>query len=104
MAAPTIATYPLLSNVAVSGSGVVWPGGAGTFSFYAGTVGGATVSLKWSMDGGTTYQAVDRSGDTYVTFTALGSGNFELPPCFIKADVSGGSPSGLYAQAQGIRG
>lgn len=100
MTLPT-ATYALITNGAASGSAVDWPGGLGTFSVYAGTFSGATVKLQWSMDDGTTYQDVDRSGDTYVTFTAVGSGNFDLPPCKIKGVISGGPPSGIYAKAIG---
>lgn len=89
----------LLDNAAASGSGVDWPGGRGTFSVPVGTFSAATVKLQWSPDDGTTYMDVDRSGDTYVTFTAAGAGLFDLPVCKIKAVVSGGPPSGLYAYA-----
>ena len=57
------------------------------------------MKLQWSPDDGTTYQDVDRSGDTYVTLTAAGAGLFDLPVCKIKAVVSGGPPSSLYAYA-----
>lgn len=98
------ATYPLITNAAASGSAVDWPGSKGTFSVYAGTFNGATVKLQWSMDDGTTWEDVDQGGTTYVTFTAVGSGNFELPPCKIKAVVSSGPPSGVYAKAVGMFG
>jgi hypothetical protein len=76
------------------------------FTVPAGTIGGATVKLQYSPDDGTTYVDVDKSGDTYVTFTAVGGagGLFELPPCSLKATVSGGAPSGLYAYAGSITG
>lgn len=89
----------LIDNAAVSGSAVDWPGGRGVFSVPVGTFSGATVKLQWSPDDGTTYQDVDRSGDTYVTLTAAGAGLFDLPVCKIKAVVSGGPPSSLYAYA-----
>lgn len=95
--------YALLANASATGSAVAWPGGRGTFSVPAGTFSGATVKLQWSPDEGTTYLDVDNSGDTYVTLTAAGAGNFELPPCLIKATISG-SPTGIYANAQRIDG
>lgn len=96
--------YRLLEGVAATGSAFDWPGGRGTFSVWAGTFSGATVKLQWSMDAGTTWQDVDASGDTYVTKTAVGSGNFELPVCKIKATITGGPPSGIYASALRVDG
>lgn len=91
------ATYDLLSNAGATGPVVEWPGGKGAF-VTRGTFGGATVQLRWSIDN-VNWLPVDASGDTFVTKTAAGSGNFELPPCFLQAVVSGGAPSGLYASA-----
>ena len=98
MASDTVET--LLSNAAATGSGVRWHGGRGVFSVPVGTFGGTTVDLQWSLDN-TNWLAVDKSGDTYVTFTAAGAGLFELPRCFVRARVTGGSPSGLYAYVNG---
>ena len=96
----------LLNHASATGAAVQWPGGRGVFTLPAGTISGATVKLQYSPDDGTTYLDVDRSGDTFVTFTAVGGagGLFELPPCLIKAAVSGGTPSGLYAYAQTVNG
>ena len=91
--------FKLIDNAAVTGAAIDWPGGRGTFSVPVGTFSGATVKLQWSPDDGTTYQDVDRSGDTYVTLAAAGAGLFDLPVCKIEAVVSGGSPSGLFAYA-----
>jgi len=91
----------LLSNASATGSSKRWHGGRGVFSV-SGTFGGTTVKLQWSHDD-STYLDVDRSGDTFVTFTAGGAGIFELPPCFVKAVVTGGSPSALYAKVRGTR-
>jgi hypothetical protein len=97
--------YRLLEAAAATQTDLTdWPGGRGTFSVWAGTFSGATVKLQWSMDGGTTWQDVDASGDTYVTKTAVGSGNFELPICKIRAAITGGPPSGIYASALRIDG
>lgn len=97
------AEYPLLDNASATGTGVEWPGGKGVFSAYKGTFGGATVKLQWSLDAGTTWLDVDRSGDTYTTLTAAGSGIFELPECLIRASVASGSPSALFATAKVVR-
>lgn len=97
------ASYPMLTNAAATGDAIDWPGGRGNFSVYAGTFSGATVKLSWSPDGGSTYLDVDASGDTFVTKTAVGSGNFDLPPCRLKATVSGGPPSGMYAVVKGFK-
>lgn len=97
-----IARYELLTNGAATGSAVDWPGGLGTFVVDRGTFSGATVALQASYDGGTTWLAADRSGDTFTTFTAAGHGLFELPECKIRALVTGGPPSGVYAAALGV--
>ena len=98
-------TANLLTNAAATGVGKRWDGGRGVFVLKSGTIGGATVALQWSPDGGTTWLNVDRAGDTFVTFTAVGSaGGFELPPCQVRAAVTGGAGiSGLYAQVIGTR-
>jgi len=96
------AGYSLLANATATGSAVDWPGGRGVFSVYAGTLSGATAKLAWSPDGGTTWLPVDQGGDTYTTLTAAGAGGFVLPACKIRAEVSGGPPSGVYAKAHGV--
>lgn len=96
------ARYVLLANASATGAAIEWAGGRGAFSVYSGTFGGASVALQWSPDGGTTWLPVDASGDTYTTKTAVGSGNFELPACQIRAAVTGGTPSGLNASVHGI--
>lgn len=96
--------FQLLDDASATGSAVAWPGGLGSFSLPAGTIGGATVKLQWQPDG-TNWVDVDRSPDTYVTFTSTGlSGLFQLPPANIRAAVSGGTPSALNAYAQTIAG
>jgi hypothetical protein len=69
-------------------SAVSWPGGRGVFAAF-GTFGSGTLKLQASYDDETTWIDVDRSGDTYVTFTANGAGGFELPKCMIRAALSG---------------
>lgn len=65
-----------------------WTGGRGIFAAW-GAFGGGTLKLQWSPDLGVTWMDVDRSGDTYVTFTANGTGGFELGPCRLQVVLSG---------------
>ena len=88
------ARVDLLSNATATGSSVTWPGGRGSF-VVAGTFGGATVSLQLLGPNGTTWI----TAGTYTTLTAEGIGNFDLPQGRIRAAVTGGPPSGLYAIA-----
>jgi len=87
----------LLSNASATGSGVAWPGGIGAFQAL-GTFGGATVKLQALLVDGSTWSDVGVD----VTLTAAGMGGFLLPPCLIRAAVSGGAPSALYASAYRI--
>jgi hypothetical protein len=84
----------LLTNASSTGSGVIWPGGRGTF-LASGTFGGASVSLQVLGPDSSTW--IDAG--SYTTFTASGVGNFDLPQGKIRAAVTGGTPSGLYAIA-----
>jgi hypothetical protein len=92
----------LLENAAATGSGVRWYGGRGVFYVHSATFSGATITLQWSIDN-STFVNVDRSGDTYCTLTAAGQGAFELPPCFLRASISGGPPSAVFAYVRGTR-
>lgn len=72
---------------------IEWKGGRGVFTAY-GTFSSGTCKLQASYDDGTTKIDVDRSGDTFVTFTSNGHGGFELGPCLLYATLSGAtSPS-----------
>lgn len=71
----------LLVNETLSSSGdtaeAVWPGGEGTLVGIDGGgsgFGGGTLSLKYSLDGGTNYIV-----DSAETLTAEGGFNFNLP-------------------------
>lgn len=88
------ASVELLKNAAATGAGFAWPGGRGVFSA-AGTIGGATISLQFLGPDGSTW--IDAGAGT--TLLAAGAGVFELPPCQIRAAVTGGAPAALYAQA-----
>ena len=90
-------SFDLLSNAAATGSPFNWPGGRGTF-VVDGTFAGATVTLSAISPDGSNYVSVGSDA----ALTAEGMVNFDLPPTKIKAVVSGGSPSALYAKATKI--
>lgn len=85
----------LLSNASATGSSTQWPGGPGIFTV-AGTFGGATVTLQFMGPDSTTWIAMG----TDTTLTAAGGALFTFCPGRIRAAVSGGAPSGLFAQAE----
>ncbi len=87
----------LLSNAAATGAAMTWRGGEGSF-MVAGSFGGASVSLQILGPDKTSW--IDAGAATILT--ANGVGNFRLPPGQIRAAVSGGTPSALYAKACGI--
>ncbi|WP_282609438.1 hypothetical protein [Pelagibius sp. Alg239-R121] len=74
-----------------------WSGGRGTFTV-AGAFGGAAVKLQYLGPDGAT--ALDVGGD--VTLGAPGLANFELGAGRIRAEVTGGTPGGLYARVSRI--
>lgn len=94
-----MAEIQLLNNASATGEGVSWPSGKGVFTVYSATFAGASVKLQWSPDQGTTWLDVDRSGDNFTTLSAVGAGLFELPGCKIRALVTGGPPSAVFAKA-----
>jgi hypothetical protein len=60
-----------------------------------GNFGGGTATLQLSPDKGTTWMNVDRTADTFVTFTANGNGDFMLPQCLLRVNVSGATNPSL---------
>jgi hypothetical protein len=89
----------LLENASATGSERQWSGGTGVFAV-CGTLGGATVTLQFLGPDGTTWLAVG----TDATLTAAGGGHFILPPGKVRALVSGGTPSGLFARVDQVYG
>jgi len=89
----------LLNNAAATGNPARWPGGRGSF-VAAGTFGGATVKLQMLGPDGATWLDVDST----TSVTAVGHVVFEAGAGQLRALVSGGSPSGLYAKAVRIPG
>lgn len=84
----------LLENDSATGDPVVWGGGIGSFTA-EGTFNGTTVYLEYESPSGNWISAGSES-----ELTAEGGFVFELHPCRIRAAVSGGSPSALYAWVQ----
>jgi hypothetical protein len=66
-----------------------WPGGEGNCAVQAADFDSSTVKLQVSYDGGVT--AIDVGPD--VSFSANGIGNFILPQCQLRFNVSGGTPT-----------
>ena len=84
--------YKLLSNASATGSPVAVQGGY--YSFAAvGTWGGSTLSLQLLGPDGTTYIDLGGSAD----LTANGAAYVSLPSGTVKAVLTGGAPSGIYA-------
>ena len=71
-----------LTNANATSAWLPWRGGSGTFLVEA-TWGGGTVTLEMKGPNGT---AIAVGTDT--TKTANGGGNFELPPCELRAAVT----------------
>jgi len=88
----------LLSNASATGSAAQWGGGTGMFAC-VGTFGGATVTLQFLGPDESTWVAM--GADT--TLTAAGGALFTCAPGRIRAAVSGGAPSALYANAEQVR-
>ena len=75
---------------------IYWAGGRGTFSA-VGTFGAGTCKLQWSPDDGTTWIDVDKSGDTFCTFTSNGGGGFELAQCHLRCALAGATSPSIAA-------
>lgn len=88
----------LLSNASATGSAAAWPGGTAFFDV-VGTFGGATVSLQFLGPDGTTWMSFGAGSD----FTAAGCAVVMSRPGQVRAAVSGGAPSGLYATIEQVK-
>ena len=94
----------LLENASATGGWKWWPGGVGNF-IAVGTFGTQTVTLQVAGDDDVQNPANATAVDvgTDAALTAAGIANFQLGPCWIRAEVAGGSgASGLYVSAKGI--
>lgn len=81
----------LIENGSSTSDAKRWPGGRGSMTV-AGTLGGATVTLQTLAGDNTSWVKV-------VDFTAAEHKSFELAEGRIRAAVTGGAPSGIYAVA-----
>lgn len=99
------ASVELITNGAVTGAAVQWPGGRGFFAV-DGTFGGASAGLEWQTRSGVwvPYKVMDGAGvrTAVPAITAADGFLFELPPCPIRATLTGGAPSAMYAGASRI--
>lgn len=88
--------YSLLSNASASGAAVSNVVGGSYILDLRGTLGGATVTLKVSDSTGTL--------QTLAVLTAVGTtGTYQIGAgSQVQAVVSGGSPTGLYLNMQGV--
>lgn len=82
----------LLSNAAATGSPKAVRRGRYAFAAH-GTFSGATCKLQILGPDGTNY--IDAGTDA--TLTAAGACLVDLPDCVVKATISGGPPSAMYA-------
>lgn len=81
----------LIQNGSSSSNARHWPGGKGSMTV-AGTFNTATVALQTLAGDGTTWVKV-------IEFTVVEHKSFDLAEGQIRAEVTGGPPSGIYAVA-----
>lgn len=92
---PRSAVLVLLADGDETGSWVDWPGGEGVFAV-EGTWGGATASLEFSLDGGST--AIPAGSESELT--ADGGVSFRLPDCKIRCAIADAGTTSLNASAK----
>lgn len=87
----TVATK--FENISATTAAFIWRGGRGTFIVKA--TGFGTVKLQYLLPDNTTWDDVDQGSDTFVTLTADGAGNFDMPPCQMRVNVA--TATAVYA-------
>ena len=96
------ASSQLLTNATATGAGVRWEGGEGVATF-AGTFAGTSATLEYLGPNGSTWIPVAAMADdgtqTTVALTAAGAIGFILPPGTIRAVLTGGTPTAMFAIA-----
>jgi hypothetical protein len=97
---------PLLENGSADSAAVHWPGGRGFFVI-VGTFGSTSAQLEYLGPDSSTwlaYQVLDPADGSFasVALTAAGGFVFELPATQIRVNLTGGTPSALYARAARI--
>lgn len=89
----------LLNNATATGPWVYWPGGIGAMTVYANTWSTATITLQY-WDSVSSQAIVAGASCIFTSSTTYTNCNFYIGQGYIQAAVSGGgSPAGLYAQA-----
>lgn len=89
----------LFSNISATGNGAAqaWPGGSGAF-IAEGTIGGSAIKLQMQTPQGTWIDI-----DPALNFTTLpNSYGFIIPPGQIRAVLTGGTPTNIYAWAASL--
>lgn len=95
--------YTLLTNAAATGAAVAILGGEYIF-FAEGTVGGSTISLQIQSPNGTWEDVQELAGSVTVKTTALpyNATKINLPMCNVRAAITGGAASAVYAYLNGL--
>jgi len=95
--------YSLLANGSATGAAVRIAGGEYMLNA-EGTAGGATVALQMQTSNGT-WANVNAVGATSAIASATlpyMATQIYLPPCTVRAALTGGSPSGIYVSLCGV--
>lgn len=83
MAVETTAVYDVAMTADGTLDSIQWRGGAGTL-FAQGSFGGGTLTVEFTLDGGTTWTAV--SG---VSLTAAGNDAIDVGPVILRVKLAG---------------
>lgn len=86
----------LLVNASATGAPQLWGLGNGVLSV-VGTFGGATLQLQMLGPNSSTWIDIPTA-----SFTANGAIVVELPPARVRMNVTGGTPSALFASLQAV--
>ncbi len=92
-----IETLELISAGSATSGWERWAGGHGTFSV-EGDPDGATLKLQMTFkDSPASTDIIDVGSDVEFA-NAVGVGNFDLPECFLRANLSGGTSPSVTAR------
>jgi hypothetical protein len=85
------------ANLTANGAtdSISWYGGPSTVAAW-GNFGGGTVTLQMSPDNGVTWIDVDRTGDTFVSFTGDGIGGCTLGPCLLRFSLAAATAPSVW--------
>jgi len=94
-------SYTLLDNASATGSGVVISGGQYMFQV-KGTVGGSTASVQVKTVDGTWTNVFSYGVECKSTTLPFAASPLELPAGEVRAALTGGTPSAVYANLVGL--